>query len=394
MNTMKNYTKGLGILTLTSLFSLSSFAATTDTNQSGGLSNETVFYILAILAGLLLVGIFFLTSSVKDLMKSEFYKTKVYEQEEKKRKKSKSATTAIVGLLIGLPFASFSQDAASIAAENSDFPLSWVWMMVVVNIILLGVVFYIRNLFFQILRSVKPKKVKIVEGAEIVEPSKITKILTDAVPLEKEHEILMDHEYDGIMELDNNLPPWWLYSFYVSIVFAFVYIINYHVIESSPLQQEEYELAMAEGEKEVAEYLASQKLNVDETNVVLLTDASDISKGKGIFEKKCVACHGKQGEGVIGPNLTDKYWLHGGDIASVFKIVKYGKAEKGMQAWKDELNPIEMQQVSSYIKSIAGTAVGMGKAPQGEIYEEGTNEQTPSDSTSMEAEQPVEVALK
>ncbi|MEN8838986.1 MAG: cbb3-type cytochrome c oxidase N-terminal domain-containing protein, partial [Flavobacteriales bacterium] len=224
--------------------------------------------------------------------------------------------------------------------------------------------------------------------------SKITKILTDAVPLEKEHEILMDHEYDGIMELDNNLPPWWLYSFYVSIVFAFVYIINYHVIESSPLQQEEYELAMAEGEKEVAEYLASQKLNVDETNVVLLTDASDISKGKGIFEKKCVACHGKQGEGVIGPNLTDKYWLHGGDIASVFKIVKYGKAEKGMQAWKDELNPIEMQQVSSYIKSIAGTAVGMGKAPQGEIYEEGTNEQTPSDSTSMEAEQPVEVALK
>lgn len=394
MNTMKNYTKGLGILTLTSLFSLSSFAATTDTNQSGGLSNETVFYILAILAGLLLVGIFFLTSSVKDLMKSEFYKTKVYEQEEKKRKKSKSATTAIVGLLIGLPFASFSQDAASIAAENSDFPLSWVWMMVVVNIILLGVVFYIRNLFFQILRSVKPKKVKIVEGAEIAESSKITKILTDAVPLEKEHEILMDHEYDGIMELDNNLPPWWLYSFYVSIVFAFVYIINYHVIESSPLQQEEYELAMAEGEKEVAEYLASQKLNVDETNVVLLTDASDISKGKGIFEKKCVACHGKQGEGVIGPNLTDKYWLHGGDIASVFKIVKYGKAEKGMQAWKDELNPIEMQQVSSYIKSIAGTAVGMGKAPQGEIYEEGTNEQTPSDSTFMEAEQPVEVALK
>ena len=392
MKKMKKYTKGLGILAITSLFSVSSFAATTDTNQSGGLSNETVFYILAILAGLLLVGIFFLTSSVKDLMKSEFYKEKVYKQEEKKRNKPSSGAAVAIALIVGLPFASFSQDTGSVAQASSDFPLSWVWMMVIVNIILLGVVFYVRNLFFQILRSVKPKKEIAIEKSAIAEPSKITKILTDAVPLDKEHEILMDHEYDGIMELDNNLPPWWVYSFYVSIVFAFAYIINYHVIESSPLQQEEYELAIAEGEKEVAEYLASQKLNVDETNVVLLTDASDISKGKGIFEKKCVACHGKQGEGVIGPNLTDQYWLHGGDIASVFKLVKYGKAEKGMQAWKDELNPIEMQQVSSYIKSIAGTAMGMGKAPQGEIYEEGSTIETPSDSASSNTEALIEIA--
>ncbi len=392
MKKMKNYTKGLGLFAVSSLFSISSFAASTDTNQSGGLSNETVFYILAILAGLLLVGIFFLTSSVKDLMKSEFYKEKVYEQEDKKRKNSGSGGAALIAFILGLPFASFSQDAVAQTLESTDLPLSWVWMMVIVNIILLGVVFYIRNLFFQILRSVKPKKIVIKDGVVRAEPSKINKILTDAVPLDKEHEILMDHEYDGIMELDNNLPPWWLYSFYVSIVFAFIYIINYHVIEAAPLQQEEYELAMAEGEKEVAEYLASQKLNVDETNVVLLTEASDLSKGKGIFEKKCVACHGKQGEGVIGPNLTDNYWLHGGDIASVFKIVKYGKAEKGMQAWKDELNPIEMQQVSSFIKSIAGTAVGLGKAPQGEIFEEGKSDLAPSDSTAHSTKEMAEVA--
>lgn len=391
MKRMKNYIKGTGIFATLSMMSFSSFAATTDSNQSGGLSNETIFYVLAILAVLLLVGIFFLTSSVKDLMKSEFYKTKVYEQEEKKRTKNNSNTALAILAILGMPFASFSQGAVA-ATENADFPLSWVWMMVVVNIILLGVVFYVRTLFFQILRSVKPRKVIVKEGVEITEPSKITQILTDAVPLDKEHEILMDHEYDGIMELDNNLPPWWLYSFYVSIVFAFVYIINYHVIEAAPLQQEEYELAMAEGEKEVAEYLASQKLNVDESNVVLLTEASDLSKGKGIFEKKCVACHGKQAEGVIGPNLTDNYWIHGGDIVSVFKIVKYGKAEKGMQAWKDELNPIEMQQVSSYIKSLAGTAVGIGKAPQGELYEESTAAPEASDSTNNSQEIPVEVA--
>ncbi len=391
MKRMKNYIKGMGIFATLSMMSFSSFAATTDSNQAGGLSNETIFYVLAILAVLLLVGIFFLTSSVKDLMKSEFYKTKVYEQEEKKRAKNNSNTALAILAILGMPFASFSQGTVA-ATENADFPLSWVWMMVVVNIILLGVVFYVRTLFFQILRSVKPRKVIVKEGVEITEPSKITQILTDAVPLDKEHEILMDHEYDGIMELDNNLPPWWLYSFYVSIVFAFVYIINYHVIEAAPLQQEEYELAMAEGEKEVAEYLASQKLNVDESNVVLLTEASDLSKGKGIFEKKCVACHGKQAEGVIGPNLTDNYWIHGGDIVSVFKIVKYGKAEKGMQAWKDELNPIEMQQVSSYIKSLAGTAVGIGKAPQGELYKESTAAPEASDSTNNSQEISVEVA--
>ena len=391
MKRMKNYIKGTGIFATLNMMSFSSFAATTDSNQSVGLSNETIFYVLAILAIVLLVGIFFLTSAVKDLMKSEFYKTKVYEQEEKKRNKNNSNTALAILAILGMPFASFSQGTAA-ATENADFPLSWVWMMVVVNIILLGVVFYVRTLFFQILRSVKPRKVIVKEGVEITEPSKITQILTDAVPLDKEHEILMDHEYDGIMELDNNLPPWWLYSFYVSIVFAFVYIINYHVIEAAPLQQEEYELAMAEGEKEVAEYLASQKLNVDESNVVLLTEASDLSKGKGIFEKKCVACHGKQAEGVIGPNLTDNYWIHGGDVVSVFKIVKYGKAEKGMQAWKDELNPIEMQQVSSYIKSIAGTAVSIGKAPQGELYEESTAAPDFSDSTNNSQEISVEVA--
>lgn len=381
MKNLKNYTKG--ILTLLTVFFMSnySFAAVTDTNQSGGLSNTTVFYMLIALAILLVIGILFLSNSIKDLMKSDFYKSKIYEQEKKKRDNKNVVTTLL--LLVGIPMVSFSQ-AAVTAAANNDIPLTWVWGMVIINLILLGVVFYVRNLFFQILRTVKEKKVVIKDGKEIQvkEVSKINQILTDAVPIEREHEIMMDHEYDGIHELDNNMPPWWLWSFYASIIFAVIYIFNYHIIGSSDLQIAEYNKSIELGEEEVTAYLLTQKLNVDESNVVMLTDASDLSKGKGLFEKKCVACHGKQAEGVIGPNLTDDNWIHGGSITDVFKIVKYGNVAKGMQAWNDELNPVEMQQVASYIKSIKGTAIGIGKDPEGEIYIEKSTD-AESDSTTV-----------
>ena len=124
------------------------------------------------------------------------------------------------------------------------------------------------------------------------------------------------------------------------------------------------------------------KLNVDESSVILLTEQSDINTGKKIFDQKCVACHGKSGEGVIGPNLTDDYWIKGGSIKDVFKTIKYG-TDKGMQSWKDELNPVQMQQVSSFIKSIRGT-VAEGKEAQGDLYKEedsSTEEAIVTDST-------------
>ncbi len=384
MRNLKNYIKGILSLLAVFFMSNSSFAAATDTNQSGGMSNTTVFYILLVLAILLLMGIFFLSNSIKDLMKSDFYKSKIYEQEKKKRGNKNIVTTLL--FLVGIPLASFSQ-ATSVGA-NDDMSINWVWTMVIINLLLLGVVFYVRNLFFQILRTVKEKKVVIKEGknVEVNEPSKITQVLTDMVPIEREHEIMMDHEYDGIHELDNNMPPWWLWSFYASIVFAVVYLFNYHILGTGDLQIEEYNKEVALGEEQVAEYLKTLKLNVDESNVVYLTESSDLSKGKALFDKKCVACHGKQGEGVIGPNLTDDNWIHGGSITDIFKIVKYGAVSKGMQSWKDELNPVEMQQVSSYIKSIKGAAIGIGKEPQGEIYSEEETE-TPAaiDSTATEA---------
>lgn len=373
MKKIKNYKQALGLALALFFIANPSFATITETNQSGGFSNSTIFYVLVVLAIVLLIGIFFLTNSVRDLMQSEFYKKKIYEEEKKKRNDGKTIISTLL-ILVGIPFISSASSAApaEAAIEAIDYPLSWVWMMVIINCILLVVVFYIRNLFFQILRSVKPKKMTVKDGkeVEVKEPSKITQILTDVVPIDREHEIMMDHEYDGIHELDNNLPPWWLWSFYASIVFAVVYLFNYHVIGTGDLQEEEYNKAVAQHELEIEEYLKTQKLNVDESSVVLLTEASDLSKGQGIFSEKCAACHGKQGEGIIGPNLTDDYWIHGGDIKSVFKLVKYGNSSKGMQSWKDDLSAVEMQQVSSFIKSIKGTAVGIGKEPQGDLFQE------------------------
>ncbi len=193
------------------------------------------------------------------------------------------------------------------------------------------------------------------------------KSLTGAVPLEKEEVILLDHNYDGIKELDNHLPPWWKYLFYATIVFSIFYMLDYHVWSTSPLQIDEYEQEVSKAQKEIEEFQAKNANSIDETNVKILTkDAKVVANGKEIFIGKCVACHGALGEGGVGPNLTDEYWIHGGSINEVFKTIKNGVPEKGMISWKATLKPNEIQDVSNYILSIAGTNPPNAKEPQGE----------------------------
>lgn len=187
-------------------------------------------------------------------------------------------------------------------------------------------------------------------------------------PIAEEADLDLGHDYDGIRELDNRLPPWWLYGFYGTILFACVYLWRYHVSHTAPLSREEYAISVQQADLAKAEYLKKAASLVDETTVKQLTATDELAAGQKIFESTCFACHGKSGEGGVGPNLTDEYWLHGGSIQDVFKTIKYGWPDKGMKSWKDDFSPSQIAQIASYVKSLQGTHPANAKAPQGTPY--------------------------
>ncbi len=199
--------------------------------------------------------------------------------------------------------------------------------------------------------------------------------LTGAAPIEKEADILLEHDFDGIRELDNDLPPWWKYLFYVSIVFGVIYILNYHILAPNKLMADEYneEVKIAEAQK--AEMIKTGAF-INEASVTLLKDAVEIEKGKAIFTSNCATCHGSKGEGLVGPNLTDDYWIHGGGIKNVFTTVKYGVPAKGMLSWQTQLSPKQIQEVASFVLSLKGTNPPNPKPQEGTLYVE------PADSTN------------
>jgi cytochrome c oxidase cbb3-type subunit 3 len=195
--------------------------------------------------------------------------------------------------------------------------------------------------------------------------------LTKTVPIEDEKQLLMDHDYDGIKELDNNLPPWWVYLFYACIVFAAVYLVRYEIM-GAPDQETELKNEMAQAKIEVAEYMKTAPDLMDEKTVTLLTDPADLDAGKAIFTTNCVACHRADGGGQIGPNLTDDNWILGGGIKNLFHtITNGGRDGKGMIAWKGTLKPKEIQAVASYIISLKGSNPKEPKAPEGDVWVDG-----------------------
>lgn len=194
------------------------------------------------------------------------------------------------------------------------------------------------------------------------------KKLLGSKPITEEHEIILDHNYDGIRELDNSLPPWWLYGFYATIIFGAVYLIRYHIFNGEN-QIDELETEYAQAKIDIEEYKRTAKDLVDINTVTVLTDAADLKAGQVIFEENCVACHMADGGGGIGPNLADDYWILGGGIKNVFRTVSEGgRNGKGMIAWKQSLKPAEMAQVSSYVLQFQGTTPAKPKDAEGEIW--------------------------
>jgi len=195
------------------------------------------------------------------------------------------------------------------------------------------------------------------------------KFFTKAAPIEKEADVLLDHDYDGIKELNNALPPWWKWGFYFTVVVAVIYMFRFHVIKTGPTPLEEYDSEMKIAAAKMDEFKRNSKEAFDEKTVTL-ADAKGIAEGKKIFSGTCFPCHGGNGEGnAVGPNLTDEYWLHGGSLGDVFKTITNGVPDKGMQSWGRTFSPADIKNISSFILSLQGTKPANAKAPQGNLYE-------------------------
>jgi len=195
--------------------------------------------------------------------------------------------------------------------------------------------------------------------------------LTRSKDVESEKDLVLDHEYDGIRELDNVLPPWWVYLFYATIIFSFIYLIRFHFMGGDNQVQEfthEVELAKLEQSK-----IPVKEEVITADQVTLLTDPESLAKGKTIFTNTCAACHRADGGGQIGPNLTDDHWINGGGIKNVFTLISEGsKNNPTMVAWKSTLKPKEIQSVASYVLSLQGTKPAGGKPAEGEKWVEET----------------------
>jgi cytochrome c oxidase cbb3-type subunit 3 len=156
---------------------------------------------------------------------------------------------------------------------------------------------------------------------------------------------------------------------------------RFHISHTGPSSIEEYEKSVATADAQIKEYLKKKGESVDENTVTILTAPAELSAGKAIFTKSCVTCHKETGAGDVGPNLTDDYWLHGGDIKSIFKTIRYGI--NAMPQWQNAYSNKEIAEVASYVKSLKGTNPPNAKSPQGELYKDNViPEKTKADSTT------------
>lgn len=268
-------------------------------------------------------------------------------------------------LLAAISFLGYSQTAA--ATENSvDLDAVMRTMLVLTIIVILAV------LWLAIVYSEKNDN----EGDDFLRPIRlVTKYMTRLQPMEKEKDLLFHHDFDGIRELDNRIPPWFNFLFYGTIIWSVIYLLVFHVFDDGQIQSKEY-LAEVNQAKIERDYLIKTGAFINEETVTFVNDAATLAEGKDVYTKNCVACHTADGGGLVGPNLTDEYWIHGGGIKNVFKVIKDGVPAKGMISWQTQLDPKKMQAVASYILKLQGTKPSNPKAPEGPKWEEPKSDST------------------
>jgi cytochrome c oxidase cbb3-type subunit III len=316
-----------------------------------------------------------------------------------KKRKSKSASGTVIPVLLILLFSS-----TSLFAQNTGEPVNtaaktiggmsattFYLMVAVIFVELITILALLVNIKIILIKE-KEKEIAPETEAKAIEAKRSKLNWWDRFnklrPVEQEADLDLGHDYDGIRELNNKLPPWWLYGFYASIVFAIIYLWQHHVSHTAPLSAQEYEHSVQLADLRVSNYLKAKGENIDESNVKLLTSPEDLAAGKDIFTRDglCGTCHGKDGSGMVGgvngvgPNMTDDYWIHGGSIKDIFKVIKYGVSGKGMVEWGSKFSPKEIAQIASYVKSLRGSNPQPHKPPDGQLYQEEEKVPVPADS--------------
>ncbi|MEQ9592952.1 MAG: cbb3-type cytochrome c oxidase N-terminal domain-containing protein [Cyclobacteriaceae bacterium] len=285
----------------------------------------------------------------------------------------------------------FGQSAESAAILDDPLILFYITagFLFVVSLLVIAVALYMLQVLRHMAKNAAMERAEKKGVAYREEPSLLFKLnqwLSDSVPIEKEETIMLDHNYDGIRELDNHLPPWWKWLLYGSIVWGVAYMFVYHVSNSLPLSIEEYNNEVAYADEEIRKMQASNPgTKIDESTVVFTEEPVALADGQQTFNSICASCHRVDGGGDIGPNLTDQYWKNGGTIAEIFKVVKEGVPNTNMVAWGAALSPEKIQNVSSYILTMQGSNPPNPKAPEGELFKPQLQEEVPSDTTSAQA---------
>lgn len=298
---------------------------------------------------------------------------------------------------LGMSYGAFAQEVASNATDPYLFQkIMTTSIFIIGGLIILAAVLTLLRLS-ESMSSVIVKQYLKEQGRTVEDVSEKAKApkkqswlqrLTAAVPVETQDEIAFDHAFDGIRELDNKLPPWWVGMFYVTIIIGVSFFMYDVVLDMNGSSGDRYEQEMAMAEESKKARLAALGSQIDESSVKQLTDENALAAGQAEFVAKCAACHLADGGGSVGPNLTDKYWLHGGSVQDVFKTIKYGVPAKGMIAWESQLTPTQMQNIASFILSLQGTTPATPKDPQGELY---VAEVTDSTTTAPEMDATTEM---